>query len=424
MEKEAAINRQPSSSSVVPSATGPDGGSHAVSSQIDDSTWHELACIFNLSRKSTEPGDLAQLTEGFAQLVAHIRKHSEETCASQQSFRELAEAIGAVFWLTDRRKKQIIYVSPGYEQVWGRPCAQLHANALDWFDAIHPEDRDRVAKSVPRQETGGYDEEYRIVRPDGSIRWIHDRAFPVRNQAGEVYRIAGMAEDITARKQIEKEVIEISDREQRRLGLDLHDGICQQLVSVAFAADVLRKDLSVKSPPDAVRLERITALLDNAILQARHLSQALYPMNLIGSGLVFSLRELAAGTNRAGQLACEVRCAEGVAVSDAALATHLYRIAQEAVHSAAALANPTRIEISLRQQDDNLVLDITDDGRNGGEDRQFGLGLSIMRHRANLAGGKLQVRRLPAGGTVVSISVTAPKPAPPPEANPSEVSGT
>src|SRR5262249_33359542 len=162
---------------------------------------------------------------------------------------------------------------------------------------------------------------------------------------------------------------------------------------------------SVKSPPDAVRLERITALLDNAILQARHLSQALYPMNLVGSGLVFALKELAASSSHAGQLACEVRCADGVEGGDPALATHLYRIAREAAHSAAGLENPTRIEISLRQQNDTLVLDVTDDGSSAGELSEFGLGLGIMRHRANLAGGKLQVRRLPAGGTVVSIAV-------------------
>src|SRR5260370_23061060 len=107
---------------------------------------------------------------------------------------------------------------------------------------MHSEDRARMLEvALSRQKSGDYDEEYRIVRPDGTLRWIRDRAFPVRNEAGEVYRIAGIAEDITERKRLEREVLEISDREQCRLGQDLHDGICQQLVSIAFATDLLRR---------------------------------------------------------------------------------------------------------------------------------------------------------------------------------------
>jgi PAS domain S-box-containing protein len=360
--------------------------------------------------------EIVRLTNSFNLLVTQMQERGEETRASEQRFRELAESIGAVFWLTDVNKKRMIYVSQGYEKIWGRSCASLYENARDWFEAVHAEDRQRIGEALARQKTGGYDEEFRIVRPDAEVRWIHDRAFPVRNETGEVYRIAGIAEDISERKQLQKEVTEISDREQRRLGLDLHDGICQQLVSVAFAADILRKDLMVKSPPDALRLARITGLLDNAIMQARTLSQALYPVNLVGSGLGFALRELANRTGQGRQFVCQADCDDSVTIANHALATHLYHIAQEAVQNAAQHASPFHITISLARQGDNVCLTIMDDGITVDEERKFGFGLSIMRYRAGMAGGRLEIRKGAAGGTVVSVSVKTELPDAPPSA--------
>jgi two-component system cell cycle sensor histidine kinase/response regulator CckA len=124
---------------------------------------------------------------------------------SQERFRQLAESIREVFWLTDPLKNQVVYISPAYEEVWGRTCDSVYASPMSWLDAIHPEDRGRVQDAaLSKQVAGDYDEEYRIVRSDGAVRWIRDRAFPVRNQAGEVFRIAGIAEDITEHKQAEE----------------------------------------------------------------------------------------------------------------------------------------------------------------------------------------------------------------------------
>ena len=126
---------------------------------------------------------------------------------SQERFYQLAENIREVFWMTDPGKNQMIYVSPGYEDIWGRPCESLEASPRSWLEAIHPDDRDRVLQAaLTKQIMGAYDEEYRIVRPDGSTRWIWDRAFPICNASGEVYRIAGIAEDITGRKRVEDEL--------------------------------------------------------------------------------------------------------------------------------------------------------------------------------------------------------------------------
>jgi PAS domain S-box-containing protein len=130
------------------------------------------------------------------------RKRSEEALReSQERFRQLAENIREVFWLTDIDKSQMLYISPGYESIWGRNCESLYASPRSWLDAIHPDDREMVLAALTKQIAGQYDEEYRIVRPDGTVRWIRDRAFPVKDHSGTVYRIAGIAEDITDKKQ-------------------------------------------------------------------------------------------------------------------------------------------------------------------------------------------------------------------------------
>jgi PAS domain S-box-containing protein len=341
----------------------------------------------------------------FKPMLTQIEKRNDEVRPNEQSFCQLAESIGAVFWMSDHRKTRMIYVSPGYEKVWGRSCASLYDVPATWLESVHPEDRARVTEAAMTDQTSGaYDEEYRILHPDGAIRWIHDRAFPIKDESGAVYRIAGIAEDITERKRLEQEIIEMSDREQTRLGQHLHDGICQQLVSIAFATDLLRRDLVAKSPPEAVRIARITALLDNAITQARNLSHALCPVNLTGNGLGIALREFAMSMNRGSQMICEVDCPENISIRDAAVATHVYRIAQEAVQNAIKLAEATRVVIMLFNEGENIHIRVSDNGRRvpDAAAATFETGLNIMRYRAGMAGGGLEVEYGPDGGTTIS----------------------
>jgi PAS domain S-box-containing protein len=134
------------------------------------------------------------------------RKRAEAALLeSEERFRQLTENIREILWLSDTGKKAMLYVGPGYELIWGRSRESLYTSAVSWLETIHPEDRERVLQAATTKQTAGtYDENYRIIRPDGSIRWIRDRAFPVRNAAGEIYRIAGVAEDITDRVQAEE----------------------------------------------------------------------------------------------------------------------------------------------------------------------------------------------------------------------------
>lgn len=136
------------------------------------------------------------------------RKRAEVTLRDgEERFRQVVENIHEVFWMTDIGKTRMLYISPGYERIWGHSCKDLYESPRLWVEAIHPDDRDRVlTHATTRQAAGEYNEEYRIVRPDGSVRWIRDRAFPVKDKDGEVRRIVGIAEDVTERKGTEEEL--------------------------------------------------------------------------------------------------------------------------------------------------------------------------------------------------------------------------
>lgn len=150
---------------------------------------------------------------------------SEALKNSEERFRQLAESIHEVFWLTDLSKNQMLYVSPAYEEIWGRSCSRLYTSPWEWAEALHPEDRERVLSAVQtKQITGTYEEEYRVVRPDGSVRWVRDRAFPITDKDGQVFRITGIADDITERKRSEEKLRE-SESKFRQLIEQVSDGI-------------------------------------------------------------------------------------------------------------------------------------------------------------------------------------------------------
>lgn len=135
------------------------------------------------------------------------RKRAEEALErSEERFRQMAENIDEVFWLRDPESDEMLYVSPAFEEIWGRPVADLLSEPRSWLDAVHPEDRDRVSDVVLQEQDPEFREEYRVVRPDGEVRWVRDRAFPVRDEAGELYRVAGVARDVTEQKRMEEEL--------------------------------------------------------------------------------------------------------------------------------------------------------------------------------------------------------------------------
>lgn len=143
---------------------------------------------------------------GTVQDITEYRAAAEELQTSETRFRQLAESICEVFWLVDLAKSELLYVSPGYETIWGRSCQSLYDSPQEWIDVIRPEDRGPVEAGLNRHGLGQWDEEFQIVRPDGEIRWVRTRGFPVLDEHSAVFRIAGIAEDVTQRRALEAEL--------------------------------------------------------------------------------------------------------------------------------------------------------------------------------------------------------------------------
>ncbi|MBV8758401.1 MAG: PAS domain S-box protein [Deltaproteobacteria bacterium] len=138
--------------------------------------------------------------------MTHRELAAKQLRESEERFRELAETISDVFWIVDPHKHEILYISPAYEKIWGRPTATAYASPRSWLDAVHEEDRERVREAAETRHESAYSAEYRIVRPDGTIRWIHDCAYPVKGPTG-IERIVGVARDITEQRVLEERLL-------------------------------------------------------------------------------------------------------------------------------------------------------------------------------------------------------------------------
>jgi len=186
------------------------------------------------------------------EVVEHQR--AEETLReSEEKFRQLAEAINDVFWITSPDLQKIHYVSPAYEQIWGRSAQNSYTNPHDWAEAILPEERERVFATFLRlAQERSVSTEFRIARPDGTVRWIFSRGFQVRDVAGKVVRFAGVASDITERKQLEAQLFQ--SQKMETVG-KLAGGIAHEFNSILTAiighSELLLSDLPSASPPFA-----------------------------------------------------------------------------------------------------------------------------------------------------------------------------
>ena len=248
--------------------------------------------------------------------------------------------------------------------------------------------------------------EAELLHKDRRRIWVTINAHLVRDGKGAVLYLEGTAQDITERKRLEKALLEVSEREQRLVGQDIHDGLCQRLFCTAIGCNLLQEHLATQSRPEAAEAAKILAQLQAAIGEARSLAHGLSLANLDKRGLAAALGDLASTTTLDCHVPCTAECPGSVPITDPATATHLYRIAREAVHNAVKHARPSRILIRLEATADGLRLGVEDDGRGipEGQSLGSGMGFGMMRYRANMLGGELKIQRAPCGGTIVTCT--------------------
>jgi PAS domain S-box-containing protein len=215
---------------------------------------------------------------------------------------------------------------------------------------------------------------------------------------------------ISMRRQLEEEILHISEREQQRIGQDLHDDLGQQLAGIWLLSDVLKSSLAREGSAEAANAEKITGLLKNALGLTRALSRGLHPVAAGAGGITKAMDELAARTCDAFRINCGCHCRFDTDL-DNTTATHLYRIAQEAVTNAVKHGMASQIDISLSSNAHSITLSVKNNGLSMPEPSAShqGMGLRIMRYRADMIGGTLKIQNNPeAGGTIVTCTLPIP----------------
>jgi len=221
-------------------------------------------------------------------------------------------------------------------------------------------------------------------------------------------RTSALQAEVHKRENLEHALIEASESEQRRIGHDLHDSLCQHLTGAALAAQVLHSKIESGAKPEPRDSEQVVRLVEEGIDLSRSIARGLAPVEMDAQGITAALRALAERTTANTPLLCELRLPQLVLLNDTHTTTHLFRIAQEAVRNAVKHSRGKHIAITLTQETAHMIMSIEDDGEGLPADisSATGMGLHIMCHRASLIGADFQVKRLPRG-TCVTVRTAA-----------------
>jgi PAS domain S-box-containing protein len=358
-------------------------------------------------------------------------RSATELFGSEERFRQLAVNIDKVFWLSDLHNTEMFYVNPAYQKIWGRTRQSLYAAPSSWLQAVHPEDQARVREAFKkRKESDTLDLTYRIVRPDGEVRWIHDHVFPVPNEDGEFYRRAGIAEDITEQKHVEDDMRRsqeqlralaarlqaVREEESVRAAREIHDVVGQQLTALNMDLVWLRKRTAKKAKePDysslRQRIESMASLVKSMAKSVQRIASQLRPGVLDDLGLAAALEWQAQEFEKRSGIKCRwKRKARDAALSEGQ-ATAIFRIFQEALSNVARHAHARNVTLDLAQSGAGLVLEIADDGKGFDEKKLFdrkSLGLLGMRERATFIGANVKTSSAPGKGTTVTVALPLP----------------
>jgi PAS domain S-box-containing protein len=331
------------------------------------------------------------------------RHEAERALRESNAFLDsVIENIPNMIFVKDAKELKFVRFNKAAEELVGYPKKlMIGKNDYDFFpraeaDFFTKKDREVLSKGV----LFDIPEEPIHTRKHG-VRILHTKKIPILNEAGRPAFLLGISEDITDRLNLQREIAAISDREQKRIGQDLHDGLGQHLTGVAFLIQGLSQRLAAKKVPEAGEAAKIAKLINSAIGMTRNLAHVLNPIELESGSLDVALRQLAKNTERLLGVAC-------TSVSPIALrlpvrvAVQVYRIAQEAVDNAIKHGKSQKIQISLKKVGPGHELLVYDNGRGfKASSKRNGMGIHNMIFRAQSIGGRLEVKSRPGKGTVV-----------------------
>ena len=349
---------------------------------------------------------------GIGHDITNLMRTNEAVRASEQRFRLAVQAMAGLVYEADLVTGEV-HRWPGLDALLGYREGEVPNTMQAWYELVHPEDRRRIQNAtmpLPVDENDVSEFEYRVRNRDGDYEHLLDRALLVRDAANEPRKLIGCTTNVSERKRLERELLEISTREQQRIGNDLHDGLGQELTGIALLLRSLEQRLSREHAAAAPAVEQALTLVKGAIENARTLARGLSPANLERGGLEFALRDLVAQLRKSSGAPMSFRCRGGERLRlDEAVANHLYRIAQEGVSNALRHADATAIRVELEVAEKHVRLRIVDDGRGlGPKQPGNGMGLKIMQYRARMIGGELVLKKRHPRGIEVSCTCRQP----------------
>lgn len=342
----------------------------------------------------TEPMPDIEGRDELAQVSQAVRLTHDRLRHSEQRLHQIAATMRDVFWLAPADNNLYSFVNEAYETVFSRPVLNLRQSRWDWLYAIVSDDRRRclemlrsLRKGGPRQEI-----EVRVVTPDGHLRWVRCRGFAVPGLTeDEECSVAGIAMDVSERKTLERRLLDTAENERRRIGVDLHDDLCQRLAAALMKTGVLQSALSRSGSGQEPLAAELANDLSEATGVARGFARGLAPVGVEALGITAALSDLSDFISRGFKIPCRVECSASDTDLTGESATHIFRVAQELATNAAKHASASWIEISFEVTRLEARLLITHDGvpynpsATGGE----GMGMHLVRQRLDALGASL-----------------------------------
>jgi PAS domain S-box-containing protein len=346
-------------------------------------------------------------------LCRDITQRRQAEAALRRSEANLAEAerLAGIGSVSHDLRTGRVYRSEGIHRIFGAGKEEMPDVGLSFLPFVHEEDREKVQAAVRWTMESGTPlvEEYRIRRPDGAERVVHAEGEVVKDAEGRPQRFFAWLQDITERRALEDKLLQISDREKRNIGHDLHDDLGQQLTGIALLGRALQERLAGQSSPEAPAMAGLLKHVDDALARVREMSRGLQSVPPRPEGLIDALSGLASHVSSTARVSCTIQADRNIGIRDPDVANHLYRIAQEAVSNAVRHGSPKEIVISLSERPEGLTLSVADDGAGllDAAKKESGMGLDIMRHRASLIHGTLTVSSQSGEGTQIICRIPA-----------------